>query len=69
MRLTALLLMLFLPFAAAAQDRVAMVIGISAYEDAATLDGRVDPGLAAERLRSNKRYPTLPFRPKRRTLP
>ncbi|MFG6591109.1 caspase family protein [Sulfitobacter sp. 1A12157] len=35
MRLTLLLLMLLLPLAAAAQDRVAMVIGISANEDAA----------------------------------
>ena len=51
MRLTALLLMLFLPFAAAAQDRVAMVIGISAYEDAATLDGpRTDAARLSEAL-------------------
>ena len=51
MRPTALLLMLFLPFAAAAQDRVAMVIGNSAYEDAATLDGpRADAARLTEAL-------------------
>ena len=50
MRLTAILLMLFLPLAAAAQDRVAMVIGISAYEDAAPLDGpRADAALLFSR--------------------
>lgn len=38
MRLIAILLMLSLPIAAAAQDRVAMVIGLSAYEDTAPLD-------------------------------
>ena len=51
MRLTAILLMLFLPLAAAAQDRVAMVIGISAYEDAAPLDGpRADAALLTQTL-------------------
>ena len=51
MRLTAILLMLFLPLAAAAQDRVAMVIGISAYEYAAPLDGpRADAALLTQTL-------------------
>ena len=39
MRLTTILLMLILPIAAAAQDRVAMVIGMSDYEGAAASDG------------------------------
>lgn len=39
MRLTAILIMLLLPFAAVAQDRVALVIAISAYEGAAATDG------------------------------
>ncbi|WOI29383.1 caspase family protein [Sulfitobacter dubius] len=39
MRLIAILLMLTLPLAAAAQDRVAMVIGMAAYEGAAVPDG------------------------------